>query len=98
MTFDILRVLEFIAVLGTAVATINRFLVRPIVEAVHRQAEESRALRGVISDVSDIRTELRRNGGSSLKDAVVRIEDGMNELKGRMDAHIDLHLEDGRSS
>jgi hypothetical protein len=67
------------------------------VAAVHRQAEESRKLSAVVEDVVEIRSQLHRNGGTSLRDAVIRIEDGMNELKGRMDAHIDLHLTEGRN-
>jgi hypothetical protein len=91
------RAIEFIAVLGAAVAVIHRWIILPITGALHRQAEESRQLRSVLDDVVDIRRELKRNGGTSLRDAVIRIEDGMNDLKGRFDAHIDLHLQDGRT-
>ena len=44
--------------------------------------------------MNDIRRELKANGGTSLRDAVIRIEGGMNEIKGRFDAHLDLHLQE----
>jgi hypothetical protein len=93
---DPYRLFEFIAVLGAAIGVMHRLVVRPIADGLHKAAEESRQLRLLVSDVSDIRGELRKNGGTSLKDAVVRIEDGMNELKHRFDSHIDLHLNEGR--
>ncbi len=43
-----------------------------------------------------IEGELKANGGRSLKDVALQTRDGMNELKGRMDAHIDLHLQKDR--
>jgi hypothetical protein len=95
--FDLFRALELIAVLGAAVAVVHRWIIHPVTLALHRQAEESRQLRAVLVDVADIRKELHRNGGTSLRDAVIRIEDGMNELKGRMDSHIDLHLQQERT-
>jgi hypothetical protein len=96
MSVDPLRVLEFVAVLGAATGVLHRWVVKPIADGLHKAAEESRQLRLLVADVADIRGELRRNGGTSLKDAVVRIEDGMNELKHRFDSHIDLHLTEGR--
>lgn len=55
----------------------------------------------VRKDIEEIRSELHRNGGSSLRDAVDRIEDRQQEIQTdvrrtaeRLDDHIQWHLED----
>lgn len=52
-------------------------------------------------DIESIRSELHRNGGSSLRDAVDRIEERQQEIQTdvrhtaeRLDDHIQWHLED----
>jgi hypothetical protein len=49
---------------------------------------------GVMERLNDIDGELKNNGGSSVKDAVDRIEINVNEIKDRTD-QIDLRLKDG---
>lgn len=49
---------------------------------------------GVMERLNDIDGELKNNGGSSVKDAVDRIEIHVNEIKDRTD-QIDLRLKDG---
>jgi hypothetical protein len=60
--------------------------------------EEPRAGRdrvpGVMERLNAIDGELKNNGGSSVKDAVDRIEINVNEIKDRTD-QIDLRLADG---
>lgn len=55
----------------------------------------------VRKDIEGIRNELHRNGGSSLRDAVDRIEERQQEIQTdvrrtaeRLDDHIQWHLED----
>lgn len=53
------------------------------------------------TDMDDIRGQLRRNGGSSLRDAIDRIEERQTDIASdvrrvteRLDDHITYHLED----
>lgn len=53
------------------------------------------------ADLDDVRGQLRRNGGSSLRDAVDRIEERQTDIAAdvrrvteRLDDHITYHLED----
>lgn len=53
------------------------------------------------TDVDDIRGQLRRNGGSSLRDAIDRIEERQTDIASdvrrvteRLDDHISYHLEE----
>lgn len=53
------------------------------------------------ADLDDVRGQLRRNGGSSLRDAVDRIEERQTDIASdvrrvteRLDDHITYHLED----
>ena len=55
----------------------------------------------VRKDIEGIRSELHRNGGSSLRDAVDRIEERQQDIQidvrrtaERLDDHIQWHLED----
>lgn len=55
------------------------------------------------ADLDDVRGQLRRNGGSSLRDAVDRIEERQTDIASdvrrvteRLDDHITYHLEDKR--
>jgi hypothetical protein len=57
-------------------------------------------LRG---DLDDVRGQLRRNGGTSLRDAVDRIEERQTDIASdvrrvteRLDDHITFHLEEKR--
>jgi len=49
---------------------------------------------GVMERLNEIDGQLKNNGGSSVKDAVDRIEINVNEIKDRTD-QIDLRLKDG---
>jgi hypothetical protein len=49
---------------------------------------------GVMERLYEIDGQLKNNGGSSVKDAVDRIEINVNEIKDRTD-QIDLRLKDG---
>ena len=58
-------------------------------------------LSDVIKDLADVRAQLHRNSGSSLRDAVDRIEErqsliaaSVNRVTERLDDHIAFHLED----
>lgn len=95
-----IQVLVGIAALGTAgyrlvVIPIKRGLERldNRMVAIERNRED---IQGVKAELSTIAEELTENGGSSLKDAVERVEAGTQEIKGRLDAHIDFHLQEGR--
>ena len=53
------------------------------------------------SDIEDVRSQLHRNSGTSLRDAVDRIEErqqdigrSVDRVTERFDAHINFHLED----
>lgn len=53
------------------------------------------------SDLEDVRSQLHRNSGTSLRDAVDRIEErqqvigsAVNRVTERLDNHISFHLED----
>ncbi len=53
------------------------------------------------ADIEDVRSQLHRNSGSSLRDAVDRIEDRQSSIAAevrrlteRLDDHIQFHLED----
>jgi ElaB/YqjD/DUF883 family membrane-anchored ribosome-binding protein len=53
------------------------------------------------SDIDDVRSQLRRNGGTSLRDAVDRIEERQTDIASevrrateRLDDHITYHLEE----
>lgn len=55
------------------------------------------------SDIDDVRGQLRRNGGTSLRDAVDRIEQRQADIAAdvrrvteRLDDHITFHLEEKR--
>lgn len=55
----------------------------------------------VIRDLADVRSQLHRNSGSSLRDAVDRIEErqtliasDVRRVTERLDDHIAFHLED----
>lgn len=58
-------------------------------------------LSDVSSDIEKVNTQLHRNGGSSLRDAVDRIEERQSSIATdvrrvteRLDDHIAFHLED----
>lgn len=55
------------------------------------------------SDIDDVRGQLKRNGGTSLRDAVDRIEQRQTDIAAdvrrvteRLDDHITFHLEEKR--
>ncbi len=55
----------------------------------------------VLSDLADVKSQLHRNSGSSLRDAVDRIEQRQTDIAAdvrrvteRLDDHITFHLED----
>lgn len=81
-----------IAVAGFVWATIGRPLLRlrDDIRQLHEEDNEKTRM------IQEIRTELKTNGGSSLRDSVTRIEQGTNEVKTRLDEHIRFHLEEGR--
>jgi hypothetical protein len=90
----LLVLFEFVVLVGAAIGVFHRLVVHPITSAIQKQQYESRKMAEVLLDVNDKRRELKANGGTSLRDAVIRIEGGMNEIKGRFDAHLDLHLQE----
>jgi len=49
------------------------------------------ALLWVIKAQVSLSREFQRNGGSSTKDALFRIERDLTQIRERMDAHIDHH-------
>ena len=58
-------------------------------------------LSDIREDLEDVRSQLRRNGGTSLRDAVDRIEERQTDIAGemrratdRLDDHIAYHLEE----
>lgn len=58
-------------------------------------------LGDVLSDLADVKSQLHRNSGSSLRDAVDRIEQRQTDIAAdvrrvteRLDDHITFHLED----
>jgi len=58
-------------------------------------------LGDVVKDLADVKSQLHRNSGSSLRDAVDRIEQRQTDIAAdvrrvteRLDDHITFHLED----
>lgn len=61
-------------------------VVQPIRKEVATIAEGKR-------DIAEIRKELKPNGGSSLRDAIIRIEANQQSQDRRLSDHIDHHPE-----
>ena len=70
--------------------------VRPLLKQRDDNQTTRMKLNEILSDLAAIKGELHTNGGSSLRDAVNRVEQGTNEVKTRLDEHIRFHLEEGR--
>lgn len=85
--------------IGAAIAIVG-FMWAAIVRPLLKVRDDIKRLHDEDSEkarkIEEIRTELKTSGGASLRDAVVRIEQGTNEVKTRLDEHIRFHLEEGR--
>jgi hypothetical protein len=93
------HVAAIMAIAVAVVALVRIYLVVPIL----RVRDDMKQMDGLHATIDEIRSELRRNGGLTVKDSLVRVEEsqvrterGLNQIKDRLDSHIEFHLEDGK--
>lgn len=75
---------------------VHRLVIKPVNDKLD-------ALKRTEESVKNIEKELHPNGGTSLRDAVTRIEikqtvikEEVKQVGGKLDDHIDFHMNEGR--